>query len=106
MDQQVGDEAGKERSGTDGDEVGLGDGFERLGQRLNVWRHEKELANFTLAGGDASFAADALDIFELRFELDRRCCGWKNVASGEQNFGGEPDGLGKIASDRSQGGEK
>ena len=51
-DQQVGNEAGEERTGADGDQVGAGHRFQSLGQRLDVGRIEKQLLDAAAAGGD------------------------------------------------------
>ncbi len=56
FDQQVGDEAGVERSGADGDEVGAVDGVEGLRQGSGLGRLEHELDDAAFAGGDAGFA--------------------------------------------------
>ncbi len=42
-DEQVGDERGVERAGAEGDEVGVGDGLERFGQRIGVGGLEHQL---------------------------------------------------------------
>src|SRR3984893_997008 len=42
-DEQVGDQRGVERAGAEGDEVGVGDGFEGLGQGMSGGRVEHQL---------------------------------------------------------------
>src|SRR5579885_3452845 len=63
----VGDEAGEERAGADGDDVGAGDGLEGLRKGVDVGGDEEEFADAPFAGSDLGFAADAGAIFEECF---------------------------------------
>src|SRR5258708_29690153 len=59
MYQQVGDEAGEQRAGTDADDIGAGDGVERLRERVNIGPNEEEFLDANLTGGKLRFAPDA-----------------------------------------------
>src|ERR1017187_7716946 len=103
MHQKVRDEAGEQRTRADGDEIGGGNGLECLGKRLDVGRHQEQLANFAVGGGDAGLAAYPRPVFELSFQFDRRGGGGIDASARQQDFGGKANGLGEISRD---GGER
>src|SRR5258708_33836086 len=70
MYQQVGDEAGEQRAGTDADDIGAGNGVERLRERVNIGRNEEEFLDANLTGGDLGFAPDARAILPPRLDFD------------------------------------
>ena len=105
--QQVGDAAGEQRAGADADDVGLLDGVERLGQRTGVGRDQAEARDAAVAGGDFGFAADALAVAQQRLQLQAAAGGGGiDFAAGFEDDGAELDGLGEVAADIGQRGEK
>ena len=68
--QEVGDQAGEKRAGTDRNQVGAGHRLQSLGQRLHVRRIEKELLDAAAAGRDLGFAAHPSAVFHHGLELD------------------------------------
>jgi len=104
--QQVGNQAGEQRARTDGDEIRVGDGFERLRHGLDVRRNEEQFADASLAGSDFCFAAHAGAIFHESFKFDVGSRGGMNVSAGEQNLGRQAHGFGEIGRDGSKRGEK
>src|SRR5271154_5042477 len=99
MHQQVGDEAGKQRSWTDADDIGAGNGVESLRKRLDIgWNEEKFLdANF--AGRDFSFSTHASAIFHQRFEFDVGSCGGMYMAASDENFRGQAHSFREVIGD-------
>src|SRR5271169_3063770 len=106
MHQKIGNEAREQGARPDCNEVGCSDGIKRLRKRLHVRRHEKQFANFPLAGGNTGLAADARPILELGLEFNRRSRGRENMSAGEKNFGRQTHRLGEVSRDRSQRGQK
>ena len=96
--QNVGNQAGEERSGADGDEVGAGDGLQRLRQRLNIG-----------AGSSADCTMRSLLAVMLVSPRTREpssiSASSSHVGSGRginvsacgENFRREPHGLGEVA---------
>src|SRR5271166_1543887 len=105
-DEKVGNEAGEQGSGTDADDIGVGNGIERLGQRLDVGGDEEELLDANFAGGDIGLAADAGAVFHQCFQFDVGGGGRMNVATGKQDFGRQANRFGEIVGDRSESSEK
>ncbi len=95
--EQVGDEAGEERAGTESDEVGLGDGVEGFRQGLDADGFEHELVDDFPAGGDAGFSADDGAVGHAGGEGDVVGGDGVDVPGGGEDFGGEADGLGEVA---------
>jgi hypothetical protein len=102
MHQQVRNEAGKERTRTDADDIRAGDGVESLRQRLDIGRNQKQLLDATFTCGNVGLAAYTGAVFHQRFEFDIRRCGGMDVSTGDENFRGEPHRFSKILSDGSQ----
>src|SRR5438552_1697937 len=61
--QKVRNQAGEERPWADGDEIGAGDSFERLRQRLDIGWIQEKFFDPALTGGDLGFASHASAIF-------------------------------------------
>ena len=106
VDEEIGDDAGVERAGADGDEVGGGDGGEGFGRRGRMGRVEGELDDALAAGGDPGLAADDGAVFHAGDDGDiGRCCG-KDVSAGREDFGGEADRLGEVAGHLGKGSDE
>jgi hypothetical protein len=106
FDEKFRNDAGVERAGADGDEVGGGDGVEGLRRRRRIGRVEHELDDALAAGGDVGFAADHGAIFHAGGDGDIGRCNGKDVTACGEDFGGELDGLGKVAGHLSEGGDE
>ena len=84
--QQIGNQAGEERSGADGDQVSIGNRFQRLRHRAYVGRNEKQFADASFAGGDFSFSAHPRAVFHQGFEFNVRRRRGINMAASQQNL--------------------
>ena len=105
-DEQVGDQRGVERTGAEGDEVGVGDGFEGGGEGFGVGGDEHELDDAVWAGGDAGFAVDEGAVVHARGEGDVGVGGGVDAAAGGEDLGGHLHGLGEVSGDVGEGGEE
>src|SRR5277367_3004168 len=76
--QQVRDEAGEQRAGTDADDIGTGDGVEGLGHGIDVGRNEKKFLDAAFAGGDLGLSADTGAVLHQSFQFDIRSGGGIN----------------------------
>src|SRR5216683_6731543 len=64
-DQEIGEDAGVERAGSEEDEVGVLDGFDGFGERADAARGKLEFLDWrAAAGGDAGFAVNGAAVFE------------------------------------------
>ena len=61
--QQIRNKAGEERARADADDIGAGNGIERLGQGLDVGRNQKQFLDTNLAGRDVGLAPYPRAIF-------------------------------------------
>lgn len=105
-DEEVGDERGVERTGAEGDEVGVGDGGERFGQGLGACGVEHELVNAEVAFGDVGLAAHNGAVFHEGGEGDVGRGGRIDAAPGGEDLGGGLNGLGEVAGDVGERGEE
>ena len=105
-DEEVGDEGGVKGAGTEGDEVGVGDGVKSLGQRVGGGGVEHELVDAELRASDVGFAADDGTIFHAGGEGDVGGGGGVDAAAGGEDVGGGLDGLGEVSGDVGEGGEE
>ena len=105
-DEQVGDERGVERAGAEGDEVGVGDGFEGFGEGLGVGGVEHEFDDAVRAGGDVGFAVDDGAVVHARGEGDVGVGGGVDAAAGGENLRGHLHGLGEVAGDVGESGDE
>ena len=105
-DEEVGDERGVEGAGAEGDEVGLGDGFEGAGEGFGVGRMEHELGDAAVGPGDVGFAVDDGAVVHAGGEGDVGVGGGVDAAAGGEDLRRHLDGLGKIAGHAGEGGEK
>src|SRR5580704_8699025 len=106
MHQQVRDKTREQGTWTDADDVGAGDGFERLWLRIDIGWNEEQFLDASFAGGDLGFSADSGAIFHQRFKFDIRGRGRMNVATGDQNFRRQAHRFRKIMSDGGQRSQK
>ncbi len=97
--QQVRENAGVERAGTQEDQVGLLDGFDGSGERADAAGGKLEFLDRRAAGGDAGFAVDSAAVFERGNEVNVRKGGRKDAAANRQHFTADADGFGEIAGD-------
>jgi len=105
-DEKIGDERGVEGAGAEGDQIGGGDGFERLGKRGGVCGREHEFSNSLAAGGDAGFALDERAIFHARGERGVGGGGGEDAAADGENLRGELHGLREISGDAGESGDE
>src|SRR5579864_3087724 len=106
LNNHVGNQAGEQRPGSNGDDVRMGNRFQGLGQRPGVWRNHMQFDNTLLTGCDVGFTADARAIVHEGLQFDVGGGGGKNVASGSQDFRGELDSVRKISSNGGERGQK
>src|SRR6266513_4167201 len=106
-DQQVRENAGVERAGTEEDQVGLLDGFDGPGERTHAARGKLDFRDRrTAAGSDAGLAVNGAAVFERGNEVNVRKRRWKNAAANGQHFAADADGFGEIAGDVGERGEE
>src|SRR6266576_1628957 len=106
-DQQVRENAGVERAGTEEDQVALLDGFDGPGERTHAARGKLDFLDWrAAAGGDAGFAVNGAAVFERGNEVNVRKRRWKNAAANGQHFAADADGFGEIAGDVGERGEE
>ena len=105
-DQQIRENAGVERAGTEKNQVGLLDGINGTGERTHAARGEAEFLDRGTAGGDARFAVDGAVVFERGDEVDVRKRRRKDAAANGEDFAADADGFGEIAGDVRERGEK
>lgn len=104
--QQVGDDAGVQRTGTKKNEVGFRNSFYRGGERTDTARIQRDFANGNAAARDARFAVHAFAIGQSCHQMHIRKRGREDAAANGENFAGNADSFGKIAGDVSKGGEE
>ena len=104
--QQIGDERGVKRAGTDGDEVGALDGFQRLRQRRGVGWIEHQLGDAPAAGGDVGFAAHERAVVHARHQRGIGRGDGVDAATGGENLRRQLDGVGKVAGNLGERGDK
>src|ERR1700722_7230877 len=75
MYQQIRNQAGKQRAGTNGNQIGASNRIQRLGKRFYVRRHEKQFFDASLTGGDFGLAAHPGSVVHQGFQLDVRSRG-------------------------------
>ena len=82
------------------------DGLHGFRQGRGIGRIEREFDNAAVAGGDVGFAADKGAVVHLGDQggVDRG--GRVDAAARGENLGGQLDGLGKVAGDLSESGDK
>ena len=105
-DEQVGDQRGVERAWAEGDEVGVGDGFEGGGKGFDIGGREHEFDDAVGAGGDAGLAVDERARVHARGEGDVAVGGGIDAASGGEDLGGHLHGLGEVSGDAGERGEE
>ena len=106
-DQQVRENAGVKRAGTEEDQVGLPNGFDGPGERTHAARRKPDfLDRRAAAGGDARLAVNDAAVFEGGNEVNVRKRRWKDAAAYGQHFAADADGFGEIAGDVGERGEE
>src|SRR6267378_1602469 len=106
-DEQVRENAGVERAGTEEDQVGLLNGFDGPGEWTHAARGKLDfLDRRSAAGGDAGFAVNGAAVFERGDEVNVRKRRWKNAAANGEHFAADADGFGEIAGDVGERGEE
>ena len=101
--QQVGDDAGEQRAGPEGDHVGFGDGGERGGQGADLAGPQADRLDAMPAAADVGFADEDGAVVERGFE--RHVGGGAGVdAAGDfEDFGGGLHRVRKIAQNLGEG---
>lgn len=105
-DQQIGNDAGVERTGAHEDEVGVFDGFDGGGERAHAAGIEREFSNGEFAAGDARFAMDAGAVGKRGDEVNVGKGGREDAAANGENFAGDTNGFGEIAGDMGESREE
>src|ERR1035441_2520745 len=95
--QQIGEDAGKQRTGAGGDQVGRGDGGEGGGHGADLARPQANGLDAMLAAADAGFADDDGAVGEGGFPGDAGGCAGVDAAGDFEDFRGGRDGVGEIA---------
>src|ERR1017187_5390489 len=104
--QQIGDDAGEQRTGAEGDQVGLGDGGEGGGHGADFARPQANGLDAMLAAADAGFADDDGAVGEGGFQRDVGGGAGVDAAGDFEDFRGGRDGVGEIAQDLGEGHEE
>src|SRR6266550_4419564 len=105
-DQQVRENAGVERAGTEEDQVGLLDGFDGPGERTHAAGGKLDFLDRSATGGNAGFAVNDAAVFERGDEMNVRKRGRKDAAANGEHFAADADGFGEIAGDVGERGEE
>src|SRR6266478_4296860 len=106
-DQQIRQNAGVERTGTEEDQVGLLDGIDGHRERTHAARGKLEFLDWrAAAGGDAGFAVNGAAVFERGDEMDVRKRRRKNATADGENFAADADGFSEITGNVGQRGEE
>jgi hypothetical protein len=105
-DEQIRNDAGIERAGTHEDQVSLFDGFDSRRERTDAPRIEFEFADGNLAARDAGFSVNALAIAERCHQMHVGNRGRKDAAAHGENFRGDANRFGEVASNVRKRGEK
>lgn len=98
-DQHVGNQRGVEGAGAQGDEVSVGNGFERFGERGGVGGGEHELDNAAAGGGDAGFSVDDGAVVHEGGDGHVGVGCRVDAAAGGEDLGRHLYGLGEVAGD-------
>src|SRR6267378_4023450 len=105
-DEQVRENAGVERAGTEEDQVGLLDGFDGPGERTHATGGKLDFLDRNATGGNAGFAVNDAAVFERGDEMNVRKRRRKNAAANGEHFAADADGFGEIAGDVGERGEE
>ncbi len=97
--QQIGNNAGVQRAGTQKNKVGFLDGFDRGGERTNTAGVQCDFANGNAAARDARFALYAFAIGQRGHQVDIRKRGREDTPANGEHFAGNAYGFSKIAGD-------
>jgi len=98
-DEHVGDQRGVEGAWAKGDEIGVGDGLERFGERGGVGGGEHELDNAAAGGGDAGFSVDDGAVVHEGGDGHVGVGCRVDAAAGGEDLGRHLYGLGEVAGD-------
>jgi len=104
--EEIGDQRGVERAGAEGDEIGVGDGFESFGKRLGIGGREHEFGDGFFRGCDAGFAVDDGAIVHAGGESGVGGGGGVDAAAGGEDLRRSLDGGGEVPGDSSERGEE
>jgi len=105
-DEQIGKDAGVERTGAKKNQVGVLNGLDRFRQRADVAREQRELPDWLSASGDARFSVNFAAAFERGDQGhigDRRR---ENPAANGQDFAADANRFREIAGDMGKSGEE
>lgn len=105
-DEQIRDDTGVKRPGSQDDQISLLDGFDGLGERTDAARGQFDFANGNLAARDARFTLHSRAIREGGDQVDVGKCRRKDTAADCKNFAGNANRFGKISRHVSEGREK
>ena len=105
-DEQIGKNAGVERTGTKKNQVGILNGLDRFREGADVARKQQELPDWFSAGGDTCFPVNFAAAFERGDQGhvgDRRR---KNPAANSQDFAADANGFREIAGNVGKSGKE
>ena len=102
LDQHVRDQTGEQGAWTEGNEIGLRDGFQCFGKRLAPAGPQADASDSGAAFTDLGFTSYDAAVFEFSFQRDVAGRGRINSADACQDFRRNLDGLRKVASDVGQ----
>jgi len=105
-DKQVGKNTRIERTRAKQDQVGLPNGLDRLRERADGAREQREFLNWFSAGADARLALNFAAVFESRDESDVGDRRRKDATANGEDFAGDTNGFSEIAGDMSERGEE
>src|SRR5262249_48876722 len=100
--QQVGNDAGVQRPGTQENQIRMVNGLHSLGQRVHSPREERYFLNRFAASSNFRLSVNAATVGKRRYQIDIRQRGGKYAPSDSQDFAAHPDGFRKISGDVSQ----
>jgi hypothetical protein len=104
--EEIWEDAGIERAGSEKNEIGMLDGVERFSERADMARGKREFLDGNVAGGDARFTVHGAAVFQRSDEMNVRKGRGKYAAADGENLAADANSLAKISSNVSQSGEK
>src|SRR5216684_6685832 len=105
-DEQIGKNAGVERTGAKKNQVRALNGLDRFRQRADVARKQRELPDWLSASGNARFSVNFAAAFERGDQRHVGDRGRKNSAANGQDFAADPNRFREVAGDVGQRGEE
>src|SRR5260370_1651389 len=105
-DEQIGKNAGVQRTGAKKNQVRALNGLDRFRQGADVARKQRELPDWLSASSNARFPVNFAAAFERGYQRHVGDRGRKNSAANGQDFATDPNRFREIASDMGKGGEE